>query len=71
VRNSSTSRAVVWLLAGGFSFRARRSRSGCRVRRYVKVNGPRYLWLLTFQANRNDVGVADRAFWEFSRWLGT
>jgi hypothetical protein len=35
-----------------------------------KVNGLRHLWSLTFQANRNDAGVADRAFWEFSRWLG-
>ena len=41
-----------------------------RARRYVKVNGLRYLWSLTFQANESDVGVADRAFWKFSRWLG-
>ena len=42
-----------------------------RVRRYIKVNGLRFLWSLTFAENCVDVGVADKAFWALSRWLGS
>jgi hypothetical protein len=41
-----------------------------RVRRYVKMNGLRYLWSLTFRDNQEDIAAADRAFWDFSRWVG-